>query len=105
MGLSLPLLTRGLATSIGRVAKVAGILYGLNTLGAATGAIVATWVLLPRLGFEGSVHLNAMLNVLVAAIAAAVVVGAKGWVSARRPGRCRPLRPRRADARRSRTRR
>jgi predicted membrane-bound spermidine synthase len=79
MGLSLPLLTRGLATAIGRVARVAGILYGLNTLGAATGAIVATWGLLPRLGLEGSVRLNAMLNVLVAAIAAVVVITAKGW--------------------------
>ncbi len=43
-------------------------MYGFNTLGAATGALVATWVLLPRLGLEGSLRVGAALNVVCALV-------------------------------------
>lgn len=89
MGLSLPLLTRGLTTAIGHAARVAGSLYGSNTLGAAVGAMTATWVLLPVWGLEGTVLISAALNVLVAAIAAPVALG---WRTSRTEDL--PLRPR-----------
>jgi len=67
MGASLPLLARALASRIDRAASVIGVLYGVNTLGAAAGALLSTWVLLPRLGLEGSLHVGVMLNVACAA--------------------------------------
>jgi len=63
MGASLPLLARGVTDRIERAARTVGALYGFNTLGAATGAAIATWVLLPRLGLEGSLRIGAALNV------------------------------------------
>src|SRR5688572_23532670 len=68
MGASLPLLARALTHGIERAASVIGLLYGVNALGAAAGAMVSTWWLLPRLGLDGSVQFGAVLNVLCAAI-------------------------------------
>jgi len=68
MGASLPLLSRALASRLERAASVIGVLYGVNTLGAATGALVSTWVLLPRFGLEGSLHVGVVFNVLCALI-------------------------------------
>ena len=56
MGASLPLLARAVADRVERAASAVGALYGFNTLGAALGALVATWFLLPRLGLEGSLR-------------------------------------------------
>jgi spermidine synthase/MFS family permease len=68
MGASLPLLARALTHGIERAASVIGLLYGVNALGAAAGALVSTWWLLPRLGLDGSVQFGAVLNVLCAAV-------------------------------------
>ncbi len=68
MGASLPLLARAVTDRVDRAAQTVGALYGFNTLGAATGAAVATWVLLPRLGLDGSLHVGAVLNVACAAV-------------------------------------
>jgi len=66
MGISLPVLSRAVASHLAGAARRVGLLYGFNTLGAATGAFVTTWVLFTRLGLEGSIHLAAGLNVLAA---------------------------------------
>ena len=63
MGASLPLLSRALASRIERASSVIGMLYGVNTLGAAAGALLSTWVFLPRLGLEGSLRVGVLLNV------------------------------------------
>ncbi len=68
MGASLPLLARALAARIDRAATVIGLLYGVNTLGAAAGALLSTWVLLPRLGLEGSLRVGWSLNIACAAV-------------------------------------
>ena len=68
MGASLPLLARAVTDRLDRAARAVGALYGFNTLGAATGAAVATWVLLPGYGLEGSLRVGAMLNVACAAV-------------------------------------
>lgn len=68
MGASLPLLARSLTERIERAAFTVGTLYGFNTLGAAMGAMVATWWLLPRLGLEGSLQVGAILNLVCAAV-------------------------------------
>jgi spermidine synthase len=66
MGVSLPLLARALTTRIQHAAGVTGRLYACNTAGAAAGAFVVTWVLLPALGLERSLQLSAAVNVLAA---------------------------------------
>jgi spermidine synthase len=66
MGMSLPLLARALIRDLPQAAVKTGRLYGVNTLGAATGALVTTWILLPRLGIAGAIHQAALLNGLCA---------------------------------------
>lgn len=80
MGASLPLLARAITDRIERAAFTVGALYGFNTVGAALGALVATWVTLPRLGLEGSLVLAAALN----AACAAALLPAALWPRARR---------------------
>jgi predicted membrane-bound spermidine synthase len=68
MGLSLPLLTRGVVREIGEAARVVSRLYAANTLGAAAGAAVGGWLLLGNLGFDGTVRLASSLNLVAAVI-------------------------------------
>jgi len=67
MGLSLPLLSRGVVRDVGEAAPVVSRLYAANTLGAAAGAAVGGWLLLGNLGFDGTVQLASSLNLLAAA--------------------------------------
>jgi spermidine synthase len=82
MGASLPLLSRALASRLERAASVIGILYGVNTLGAATGALMSTWVLLPRLGLDGSIRVGVVFNVLCAFIVLPAVAGFRSGIAA-----------------------
>jgi predicted membrane-bound spermidine synthase len=66
MGVSLPLLARALTEDLGRAPVRIGWLYGLNTLGASAGALVATWFVLPRLGLEGALWVGAAANLVCA---------------------------------------
>ena len=66
MGVSLPVLSRAIAPQIGDAARRVGILYGLNTLGAAAGAFATTWLLFPRIGFDSSLTWAVVLNVSAA---------------------------------------
>ena len=68
MGLSLPLLTRGVVRDIAEAAAVVSRLYAANTLGAAAGAAVGGWVLLGNLGFDGTVRLASSLNLVAAVV-------------------------------------
>jgi spermidine synthase len=72
MGLSLPLLARGVVARAGEIGALVGRLYAVNTLGAAAGAAVAGWVLLGELGFVGTVRVAAGLNFAAAAVVAAL---------------------------------
>jgi spermidine synthase len=70
MGVSLPALSRAVVVEGMRgAASRVGVLYGLNTLGAACGAFVTTWIVFPRIGLEGSLRGAAILNVLAALVA------------------------------------
>jgi spermidine synthase len=74
MGLSLPVLSRAVNANLDGAARRVGLLYGLNTLGAAFGAFVTTWVLFPLFGLEGSLHLAAGLNAAAAIVVTPIVV-------------------------------
>ena len=62
MGGSLPLLAKALTRDLREAAPTIGRLYGINTLGAATGALITTWILLPQLGLEQALKVGATLN-------------------------------------------
>lgn len=71
LGATFPLLSAGwIRASQGQDARVLGGLYFANSLGAAAGALAATFVLLPRLGMPGALVVAGIANLLVAAAAA-----------------------------------
>ena len=68
MGGTLPLLVRHVATG-GAMIRGVGVLYGWNTAGAAAGAALATYGLLPAVGLSGAVRAAAAVNLLIGAAA------------------------------------
>ena len=94
MGASLPLLARAVTRRIEEAASSVGALYGWNTLGAAAGAILATWWLLPQIGLDGSLRVAAMVN--AAAAAAVLPFALRGMQT--RTGTLTPAPPPRAAA-------
>ncbi|MGQ0732019.1 MAG: fused MFS/spermidine synthase [Acidobacteriota bacterium] len=72
MGVSLPLLARALTDTPAAAGPVIGSLYGWNTLGAATGAFVATWVLVPSVGLTGGLWIAGGVSLLCAGAAALI---------------------------------
>jgi spermidine synthase len=69
MGATLPLITRALVAVPGHLGRRAGAAYGLNTLGATAGVLLAGFVLPPVLGTQGSVYLAAAINAAVGGVA------------------------------------
>lgn len=70
LGATFPLLSAGwIRASRGQDARVLGGLYFANSLGAAGGALLATFVLLPRLGMPGALAVAGLANLAVAAAA------------------------------------
>jgi spermidine synthase len=69
MGLTLPLLTRHLVTSMRTAGAQMGLLYSANTFGAMLGALVAGFVLIELLGLSATTHVAVALN-LVAGLTA-----------------------------------
>ena len=69
MGGTLPALGRGLLQRKDRVGFAVGILYFVNTLGAALGCFLAGFWLLPRLGLNGTTWLAVAFNGAVATTA------------------------------------
>src|SRR6185503_7174932 len=79
MGLSLPLLARGVVGSPREIAPLVGRLYAVNTLGAAAGAAIAGWWLMGEYGFVATVRVAAALD-----FGAAAVVLRLWWLEHRR---------------------
>jgi predicted membrane-bound spermidine synthase len=68
MGASLPLLAKAAINSLADAAPRIGWLYGLNTLGAGLGALLGGWWLIGTLGYENSLRVGALFNLIAAAI-------------------------------------
>ena len=68
MGLSLPLVSRGIVDRVEDAGPLVGRLYAINTLGAGLGAAVSGWLLLGNFGFRGSVRIAGTLNLLAAGL-------------------------------------
>jgi spermidine synthase len=65
MGMSLPLLARVVVDTIEGASARIGWLYGLNTLGAAAGALVTGWVMIGIFGIAVTVYAAAAINFLI----------------------------------------
>jgi spermidine synthase len=68
MGATLPVLCRFHVLTLAHLGERAGRLYGINTAGAAVGAVLAGFFLLPALGVWGTLAVGALLNVMAAAV-------------------------------------
>ncbi len=70
LGMTFPLMSNGLMRrlNVGDGSILSG-LYFTNSIGAAAGALIATFVLLPAIGLPGAMRVGALLNVIVALIA------------------------------------
>ncbi len=71
MGVTLPLMARALVARTGHFGSRVGLAYGLNTLGATAGVLLAGFVLPSWIGITNSMYLAAALNLLAAAAAGA----------------------------------
>lgn len=75
MGMTLPLLAQSFITRVDRSGQVVGLLYGINTLGAALGAPLAAFVLIGFLGLDGANGTAVAVNLLVGLAAFALARG------------------------------
>lgn len=62
MGSTLPLMVKSVAASEAHLGEHLSWLYGVNTLGAAFGAGLSSYLLIGWLGFEGAVNVAASIN-------------------------------------------
>jgi spermidine synthase len=72
MGATFPIASRWIVRTASRAAQDAGGLYAANTLGAAAGAVLAGFVLIPAFGLDGSTWIGVALNSIAAAGAFAI---------------------------------
>jgi spermidine synthase len=80
MGATVPFMTRGLASSLSGLTGTHARVYGLNTLGAVAGTLLAGFALLPYFGLHRTVYLAAAINLAAAGVL--YLLSREGW----RPG-------------------
>ena len=68
MGGTLPLLVKGVLTKLPGLGKVTGRLYGINTMGAMLGTLLAGYLLLPGIGVNATIFVGVAINLGVAII-------------------------------------
>ena len=69
MGMTLPFLTQSFVHRVETSGSVIGILYGINTLGAAFGTALAGFVLIGAYGFDGTTFIAVAMNAIVGLLA------------------------------------
>ncbi len=77
MGATFPIASRWFVKHAGQAARDAGALYASNTVGAAIGALLAGFVLLPFLGLAGATWVGVGLN--------AIAAGGGWWIASQLP--------------------
>jgi len=63
IGATFPLVVAAIGTSLGRVGRDVGVVYGANTLGTIAGSVLAGFVLVPAIGIQWTVRAAAAANV------------------------------------------
>jgi predicted membrane-bound spermidine synthase len=76
MGATLPLLAKHVVRERDALARRIGLLYGINTLGAAIGCAAAGLLLLGALGVLGSALVGSAIYLTIAVMAGALILGA-----------------------------
>jgi len=90
MGATLPVLSKAVVRQLGEVGWTVGGLYAVNTFGAAIGCFVVAFVLMERLGVQGTIWATAAANL---AIALAAYLLSRGRPPAEPPVEVRPDEP------------
>src|SRR5687768_4564111 len=72
MGATFPIASRWMVRGASTAAQDAGVLYAANTLGAAAGAVLAGFSLIPAMGLQGTTFVGVALNIVAAAGAWAI---------------------------------
>lgn len=72
MGSTLPLLSKLFETSLNKVKTHTYFLYAFNTFGAAFGAFIPFFIIVPNLGFEGLIYFAALLNLVCVLVTIAI---------------------------------
>ena len=67
MGTTLPLLTKAINAATGDFLRSLSLLYFINTLGAAVGALLASYVVISLFGLDAAAYVAAAVNLLLAA--------------------------------------
>ncbi len=73
MGMTLPILARFFQSRAASLGTSVALLYGANTVGAALGALLAGYLIIPALGVYKTTLATALLNLVVAALALRLV--------------------------------
>ncbi len=68
MGATLPVLSRFFVRSFAHLGRRVGDLYATNTMGAVLGCAFAGYYLIPAFGMRSTVHVAAIINLLIAAV-------------------------------------
>jgi spermidine synthase len=84
MGGTLPVLTRFFTERLDEVEGKVGVLYALNTFGAAAGSLLAALVLIPGIGNIRTTIIIASINVIIGVFA--IWMSSRIHEAARRPG-------------------
>jgi len=69
MGMTLPLLSQAFIHRVETSGQIIGILYGINTIGAAVGTLAAGFILIGAFGFDGSINFAFALNSVIGLLA------------------------------------
>ena len=93
MGGTLPAAARAVETAGDRGRRHLALLYGMNTLGAVTGVLLATFVMLESLGNRKTLIVAALLNLAVAIVAIVAGRSTGARVSAEREHPVLPPQP------------
>ena len=64
MGGTLPLYCRQYANNNSKIARTVGLLYSVNTLGAALGCAATGFIFLPKFGLQGAIYIGVVCNIL-----------------------------------------
>jgi len=77
MGMSLPFLVRAMVRSVARASDTIAFLYGVNVLGAATGALLTPWLLVRYHGIRAAVLVAVAANLVAGLGTLALGAGAR----------------------------
>lgn len=99
MGTTLPILATHLVRRPDEVGGRVGLLYGLNTLGAVGGCLLAGFAALPWLGISRTLVATGVLDIALGAAVLTLARGTRATPVERGPGRSGPPRAGRAPAR------